>query len=93
MATRYVWRKQDTTYGSVSSGYGSVYVGSSQIYGGTSYEFDPNTGLYKLTSPTAISVSSLENKSRYPYFMIGGTSGTIVYDNASHNLPADEVHT
>ena len=81
MATRYVWRKQDVTYGSTSSGYGSVYVGGSTIYAASEYEFDPNTGQYKLKNPTSISVSQLENKSKYHYFMIGGTSGTTVYDN------------
>ena len=93
MATRYVWRKQDITYGQTTGGYGSVYVGGQTIYGASDYSFDTGTGLYKLTNPTAISVSQLENKSRYHYFMVGGTSGATVYDNTSHSLPEDEVKT
>ena len=81
MATRYVWRKQDVAYGSTTGGYGSVYVGDQKIYAASNYEFDTNTGVFKLQNPTTISVSGLENKSKYHYFMIGATEGATVYDN------------
>ena len=81
MATRYVWRKQDVAYGSTTGGYSSVYVGNEKIYAASNYQFDTDTGVFKLQDPTIISVSELENKSKYHYFMIGTSEGSTVYDN------------
>lgn len=91
MATRYVWRKQDVAYGSTTGGYSSVYVGNEKIYAASNYQFDTDTGVFKLQDPTIISVSELENKSKYHYFMIGTSEGSTVYDNTQHDLPDDEV--
>ena len=87
MATRHVWRKQDLAYTESTSAAQRVYVGNQDIYAGSGYTFDGSSGLYTLKSPEKINVKDLSNKSKYPYFIIGGSSGEIVYDNKSHTLP------
>lgn len=91
MATRYVWRKQDLAYSESTSSAQRVYVGDSDIYAAASYSFDVNTGLYTLTNPTKIQVKSLSDKTNYKYFIVGSPSGTVIYDNTSHTLPANET--
>lgn len=91
MATRYVWRKQDLSYSESSSAGQRVYVGDQSIYAGSGYTFDASTGQYTLTNPVKIQVGQLSNKTSYKYFIVGGSSGTTVYDNTSHSLPADET--
>ena len=76
------------SYGGYSP-YGAVsYVGEWYIYAQNSYTYDQDTGVFTLTDPQKISVTSLKSK-QYRWFMAEGTSGNKIYDNNSHSLPAD----
>lgn len=89
MATRYIWKKQDVQYSAGSWVLGSAYVGSKSIYAGSGYSFNAETGLYTLTNAQLITVDALKEKSYNRYFIIGGSVGKTIYDNASHSLPGD----
>ena len=93
MATRYVWRKQDLNYSESTSAAQRVYVGDQDIYAGSGYTFDSTSGLYTLQNPEKINVKNLQNKSKYKYFIVGGSSGETVYDNSSHTLPESTTST